>query len=1100
MKILILSLCIYFSLSGTLLAATNDIAQLENKISLLKAEPESSSNLTLIETYEKTIAYLKESKLYGEQAKRYQELMDDFPYQSSQLQQQIGQYQSPPFPDISDWSKKVLEEELALRTSQLVAMQQTREDKKRLINDIEKQVSGFQQTIEKLRDELVSLQHKLDIQSFDSDSDKVSQAKLVLTQVNESSLSNHILALELEQISAGNRNELYRLNIELLDKKISNLQSFIYHLQQAINSRLKQAAETAIAKGEELAEHSLSSSPLLTQLLKENQIYSEDLNKLAKQLDDSIDIQSTVDQQMNEINTAVDNIREQVEWLKVSNAFGEHLRTRLKQLPKAPPLEATEQNIVSTRLAKYDYQQALEALDNLSVAQKSYIKAAKLAFSEQEQREIRALLETRKQLLTQLITLSENYIYEQAKLKVSYSQMTSKIDQIQGIAGQYLFWIPNTKAINTAIFSDTLKSVSWLFSPNNTRQIPLAIRDKLQENAIGYAIGLIVLIYCWVFSNRNFRHYLKDTAERVGKVTQDKISYTFNTLLVSILLALPIPALVFSLAHLLVTSWKYPFAQNVGAALISVSVALWLFLIVKNLSRPNGLFIAHFKWQAEMVAQQYREFRAMMLIALPSLGVYSFASHYEGEPVYNSLGLCAFILLNLALATFYWRVYKAKLPLTYHLTKRKNPHILHHIVMPSLVVVNLLNCIMALSGYFYTANALLNQFQVSIFILLVFVLTYFLIHRWMFIQKRRLAFDRAKAKRAEILAQREKEEEPETRIEQFDNIEEPEIDLDTISAQSLGLLRTLLYLSYALLMIYLWAQVYSAFSFLDSVTIWNSSSSLNGKDIIDPVTLQDLIFAIFSLWTMFVVVKNLSGALELLILQHIDFAPGTGFAITTIAQYMVIIIGITVGCSFLGIDWSKTQWLAAALTVGLGFGLQEIFANIVSGLMILFEKPIRIGDTVTIRDLTGTVSKIKTRATTLVDFDRKEIIVPNKAFITEQFINWELSDPIVRVIINVGVTLDADPATVTNTLYKAMGSCSLVLDTPPPQAYFIGYSNGIKQFECRVFVNDSDNLMPIKHEVYCAIDKAFNEANIIINNPQLDINIKRASKINHARR
>ncbi|MCE2570589.1 miniconductance mechanosensitive channel MscM [Motilimonas eburnea] len=1097
--------CFFFALSFSVIAnddvvQDDDVAQLENKISLLKSEPESSDNQTLIDTYEQTIVFLNESKLHSDRAKRYQTLMDNFPQQSAQLQQQIKQYQSTPFPDTNQWSKKALEEELALRTSQLLALQQTKEDKKRLVNEIEKQVSGFQQTIDKLRSELVSLQHKLDIQSFDTDSDKVSQAKLVLTQVNESALSNQILALELEQISAGNRYEIYRLNIDLLDKQIIDLQNFIYHLQQDVNARLKQAAESAIARGERLAQQSVSSSPLFNQLLKDNQIYSDNLNALTKQLDESLEVQSSVDRQMDEINTAVDNIREQVEWLKVSSAFGEHLRTRLSQLPKAPPLEATEQNIVSTRLAKYDYQQALEGLNNISVAQKRYIKEADHTFSVAEQQEIRALLETRKQLLTQLLTLSENYIYEQAKLKVSYSQMTAKIDQIQDIANQYLFWIPNTKAISTNLFSDTLVATSWLLSQSNTQQIPLAIKDKIHTDGIAYAIGFIVLIYCWIFSNRNFRHYLKNTAERVGKVTQDKISYTFNNVLVSILLALPVPALLFSLAHLLLTSWKYPFAQNLGSALINVSLGLWLFLIIKNLARPHGLFIAHFKWQEQLVLQQYRKFRAMVMLALPAFGIYSFASHYEGEPIYNSLGLFAFITLNCALAMFYWHVYVAKLPLTYRNTNRKNPHILHHVVMPLLIVVNILNCVMALSGYFYTANALLNQFQFSVFIMMLFVLTYYLIHRWMFIQKRRLAFERAKARRAEILAQREKEEEePETRVEQFDNIEEPEIDLDTISAQSLGLLRTLLYLSYALLMIYLWAQVYSAFSFLDSVTVWNSSSSLNGKDIIDPVTLQDLIFAIFSLWTMFVVVKNLSGALELLILQHIDFAPGTGFAITTIAKYLVIIIGVTVGCSFMGIDWSKTQWLAAALTVGLGFGLQEIFANIVSGLMILFEKPIRIGDTVTIRDLTGTVSKIKTRATTLVDFDRKEIIVPNKAFITEQFINWELSDPIVRVIIHVGVTFDSDPVTVTNTLFKAMGSCSLVLETPQPQAYFVGYSNGIKQFECRVFVNDSDNLMPIKHEVYSAIDKTFKEANIIINNPQLDINIKRASKISHTR-
>lgn len=105
-------------------------------------------------------------------------------------------------------------------------------------------------------------------------------------------------------------------------------------------------------------------------------------------------------------------------------------------------------------------------------------------------------------------------------------------------------------------------------------------------------------------------------------------------------------------------------------------------------------------------------------------------------------------------------------------------------------------------------------------------------------------------------------------------------------------------------------------------------------------------------------VRNLPALLELAILQHLDLTPGTGYAITTITKYLLMLIGGLVGFSMIGIEWSKLQWLVAALGVGLGFGLQEIFANFISGLIILFEKPIRIGDTVTIRDLTGSVTKL----------------------------------------------------------------------------------------------------------------------------------------------
>ena len=120
---------------------------------------------------------------------------------------------------------------------------------------------------------------------------------------------------------------------------------------------------------------------------------------------------------------------------------------------------------------------------------------------------------------------------------------------------------------------------------------------------------------------------------------------------------------------------------------------------------------------------------------------------------------------------------------------------------------------------------------------------------------------------------------------------------------------------------------------------------------------------------------------------------------------------------------------------GLGFGMQEIFSNFISGLIILFEKPIRIGDTVTIRNLTGTVTKINTRATTISDWDRKEIIVPNKAFITEQFVNWSLSDNLTRVVLTVPAPGEANSEEVTKILMNAAERCSLVLDNPAPEVY-----------------------------------------------------------------
>ncbi|MGP1955112.1 MAG: mechanosensitive ion channel domain-containing protein, partial [Arsenophonus sp. NC-QC1-MAG3] len=207
------------------------------------------------------------------------------------------------------------------------------------------------------------------------------------------------------------------------------------------------------------------------------------------------------------------------------------------------------------------------------------------------------------------------------------------------------------------------------------------------------------------------------------------------------------------------------------------------------------------------------------------------------------------------------------------------------------------------------------------------------------------------------------------------DIEESTIDLDAISAKSLGLVRSILTMIALVSLILIWSELHSAFSFLENIRLWNVTTTVNGVDTIQSITLSSLFITILIIIITAQLIRNFPALLELALLQHLDLTPGTGYAITTLTKYTIALIGSLVGFSMLGIEWSKLQWLIAAMGVGLGFGLQEIFANIISGLMILFEKPIRIGDTVTIRDLTGSITKINTRATTLTDWDHKEIII-----------------------------------------------------------------------------------------------------------------------------
>ncbi|HBF45844.1 MAG TPA: mechanosensitive ion channel protein MscS, partial [Shewanella frigidimarina] len=421
-----------------------------------------------------------------------------------------------------------------------------------------------------------------------------------------------------------------------------------------------------------------------------------------------------------------------------------------------------------------------------------------------------------------------------------------------------------------------------------------------------------------------------------------------------------------------------------------------------------------------------------------------------------------------------------------------NMELIQKAVWALLVVTPIFSAILAGIGYYFTAFQLLLQLQISVLLGLGFLLTYQLIKRWMLIERRLIAFDRAKAKRAERLAQRERGEMNNEPIETY---EEPVVDLETISSQSLGLVRSILILAFFASLLGILAQTHTAvFSFLDGITLWTTNSNVNGIEQQVPITLKSILFGIMLVGFSVVIAKNLPGLLELMLLQRLDLSPGTGFAITTVSSYLVVFFGMLFGFSTLGMEWSKLQWLVAALSVGLGFGLQEIFANFISGIIILFEKPIRIGDTVTIRDLTGTVSKIQIRATTIVDWDRKEIIVPNKAFITEQLVNWSLSDPITRVIVTVSVSRDSDPAKVEMLLHQAVRECDLSLTSPEPEVWFAGFGQHTQDYEVRSYAKDMSDRWPLRHNLHKRISKKLKDNNVELAYPQMEVHINHAPK------
>jgi len=478
------------------------------------------------------------------------------------------------------------------------------------------------------------------------------------------------------------------------------------------------------------------------------------------------------------------------------------------------------------------------------------------------------------------------------------------------------------------------------------------------------------------------------------------------------------------------------------------------------------------------------------------LFISAFAGWQGGEGYAASLGRLGFMVGMVALAVFFQLVLHPKGGV-FGEYLRHNPEVwlsrFRYQWFAISIAAPLILATLAAAGYYYTALQLKTQLFATIGLLAGISFFHAMVVRWLAVSKRKLALiqfqERQKAKASDQASAAVPADKNPGKVE-LTAFDTPGVGLETVDDHIRKLLRTVTGITLVVGLWLIWTEAFPALAFLDDVTLWQQSIMQDGREILQPVTLANLAVAIVLALATFGAARNLPGVLEIAFLNRLSIESGSRYAITTISRYAIATIGIIMVSDALGLSWSKVQWLVAAMGVGLGFGLQEIVANFVSGLIILFERPIRIGDTVTVNDVSGTVSRIRIRATTITDWDRKELIVPNKAFITGSLVNWTLSDPITRVVIKVGIAYGSDIALAHKEMLKVVKSIPLVLDEPEASIYFIDFGDSSLDFVVRAFVKDLDSRLPLIHQLHLKIEEALRLHGIEIPFPQRDVHVR----------
>ncbi len=256
------------------------------------------------------------------------------------------------------------------------------------------------------------------------------------------------------------------------------------------------------------------------------------------------------------------------------------------------------------------------------------------------------------------------------------------------------------------------------------------------------------------------------------------------------------------------------------------------------------------------------------------------------------------------------------------------------------------------------------------------------------------------------------------------------------------------------------------------------------------LSLGAILAFVLTIWLAFQVSRFLRFLLEEDVYSHFNVNTGSSYAVSTLLHYGVLLVGFLLAIAAMGLDMTKFTVLAGALGVGIGFGLQNIVNNFVSGLILLFEQPVKVGDVVKVDAFVGVIRRIGIRASVIRLFDSSELIVPNGQLISEKVTNWTLSNRQRRIEIPVGVAYGTEPRRVIELLTRVAGSHPLAAQQPAPQTIMSGFGADALEFEVRLWTDDYDQGLQIKSDVAVAITEALAEADIAIPFPQRDLHLQ----------
>jgi potassium efflux system protein len=926
---------------------------------------------------------------------------------------------------------------------------------------------------------------------------------------------------------------LYEKRRQYRDRRIEIESRAAAAIESTLGKRQAEAAERDRQAAADERRAAADAHPIVRTIAEENESLATRAAELATSFQRETAERQLLEEMIVEWRGAFERTRERLANVSLSTGIGTYLRSQRQRMPDVET-HRRRLRVLDTSISDLNNESALwdDALDRLGdldaalderlAASSDPLPAEPEAFAELRAVALEAL-GRQKQYLQTLAGAAAGSNDLLVDLRAREHELIGVLAAYREYIDERVLWIRSARTVGPSDVADTWRAITRFVDRDRWSAALGAAADDVVAWPPLYA-GLTLAIAAVFVLQPRWRRLLSEVARRTEKSATLRFTLTIWAMLLTLGLAAAWPALLLAIGwRLHEAAGHLAFGAALSAGFLRAGAVMFALQAAFSLCRVDGLGESHFGWLSSNTALARRHVRWFVPIAVPAA---FFIASTEGEAVArDSLGRACFIASMLALAVFVQRVCSPTRGIFRGLLTRFRAgwlDRLKYLWFAAMVFSPVALAIAAAFGYFYTALQLERRLLDTAWVILLIVVAHATLLRALYLAQRRLAIEQAKrkaAERARALAAEQASPSPDGSTPAPDPAggsvpESVDIDVAAVSAQTRQLLNTGLAITIVISVLLVWVDVLPALGLLREVELWAiegasgaagstdagaipgvTPSAADGSTAVAApaggvITLADLVKALVIVGVTMLVSRNIPGLLEITLLQRLPISPSGRYAFTTIARYAMVIVGMVLAFNAIGIGWSKVQFLAAAITVGLGFGLQEIFANFVSGLIILFERPIRVGDTVTVGNVSGVVTRIRMRATTILDPDRKELIIPNKEFVTGQVMNWTLTDPILRVRVPIGIAYGSDVPRVKSILVDVARRHENVLVDPPPQAIFNGFGASTLDFELRAFVSSIDHMVAVRDDLHTRIDAAFRAAGIEIAFNQQDIRIR----------